>query len=167
MSCARLQTELLAARDAREAVLGALLANTPGTLVMVSSALPGPDKTPPGSAALFAWGLAELHRRLGDGVDLAGGEDLLGPYRVVASALDARWVKTHCLAIEAASPAARLLDLDVYTEGVRLGRADIGEAARRCLLCEQPAADCIRLRRHSLEALLERVHELLAPFVDR
>ena len=168
MSFARLRSELLAARDAREAVLAVLLDGASTTLVTVSSAVPGPAKTPPGSAALFAWGWRQLHQRLGGACqDLAGGEDALGPYRIVAVAADPRWVKAVGLAIETALPAARLLDVDVYAaDGSRIGRAEIGQPARRCLVCAEPATDCIRLNRHPMERLLDHVSHLLAPFTD-
>lgn len=166
MSFAKLRSELLAARDAREAVLAALLDGASTTLVTVSSAVPGPAKTPPGSTALFAWGWRQLHQRLGGACqDLAGGEDALGPYRIAAVAVDPCRVKAVGLAIETAIPAARLLDVDVYAaDGSRIGRADIGQLARRCLLCAEPATDCIRLNRHSMERLLDHVGYLLAPF---
>lgn len=165
MSFARLRSELLAARDAREAALTALLDGATGTLVAVSSAIPGPDKTPPGSAALFAWGLRELRERLGACQILADGDDALGPYGIAATAADPDQVKVVALTIEAAMPAARLLDFDVYAaNGSRIGRADIGQPARRCLLCVEPATDCIRLNRHSMEHLLDHVGYLLAPF---
>lgn len=167
MSFARLRVELLAARDAREAALAVLLDGATGTLVAVSSAVPGPDKMPPGSAALFAWGLRQLRERLGACQILADGEDTLGPYQIVATAADPWRVKAVGLAIETAIPAARLLDVDVYAaNGSRIGRADIGQPARRCLLCAEPATDCIRLNRHPMERLLDHVGHLLAPFAD-
>lgn len=167
MSYARLQAELLAHRDSREALLTAVLTHTTETLLMISTALPGANKTPPGSAHLFTWGLQQLHKGLGDCRELAGGEDLLGPYRILATTFDPRRVKAICLAIEAEVPAARLLDLDVYAaDGLRIGRDLVGEPARRCLLCEQAAADCIRLRRHSMESLLSYVDGLLESYIE-
>ena len=162
MSYVRLQAELLAARDAREALLAALLANGPGTLVFASTAIPGPDKSPPGSLALFERSMARLRRELGVSRLLAGGHDRLGPYRVLASPADPCRVKHRCLAVETAEPAARLLDLDVYDQtGTRIGRTDLGAPPRSCLLCEQPAGDCIRLRRHSMASVLDHVDTLL------
>jgi holo-ACP synthase len=165
MSYVRLQAELLAARDAREALLTALLANGPGTLIFASTAIPGPDKSPPGSLALFDRGVDRLRRKLGSSRLLAGGHDLLGPYRMLASTIDPFRVKRCCLAVETAEPAARLLDLDVYdSTGTRIGRADLGVPPRSCLLCEQPAGDCIRLRRHSMASVLDHVDTLLNAF---
>lgn len=163
----RLRSELLAAREAREALVSEVLVATAAPLVLVSTAMPGPCKTPPGSAALFAWGVGQLREWLDGCRTLADGEDVLGPYALIAAAVDPYRLKAASLAIEAAIPAARLLDLDVYaTTGARIGRAEQGEPARRCLLCAEPASDCIRLNRHSLEHLLDHVGHLLAPFAD-
>lgn len=162
MSYASLQAELLAARDAREALLGALLANGPDTLIFASTAIPGPNKSPPGSSVLFDRGMARLRRKLGSFRVLADGHDPLGPYRVLASSADPLRIKQICVAIENADPATRLLDLDVYGDtGARIGRADLGAPPRPCLLCEQPASDCIRLRRHSMASILDHVDTLL------
>ena len=165
MSYAKLRVELLAAREAREALLAAVLREATAALVLISSAIPGPDKTPPGSAALFAWGLQELQQRLGNCRIMAEGDDVLGPYCIIAAAGDIHALKTTALDIETALPAACLLDLDVYSaDGMRIGRAELGAPARRCLLCAEPAVDCIRLNRHPMERLLEHVGQLLSSF---
>jgi triphosphoribosyl-dephospho-CoA synthase len=71
--------------------------------------------------------------------------------------------KTRCLAIEVSRPAARLVDLDVYSpEGASIDRATLHLPARACLCCEEPARDCIRLGRHGLHALEARARALLA-----
>lgn len=166
MSYARLRVELLAAREAREALLAALLRSATEALILISNAIPGPNKTPPGSAALFAWGVQELCQRIeGDYRIMAEGEDALGPYCIIAAAVDPYPLKATALDIETALPAACLLDLDVYSaDGMRIGRAELGAPARRCLLCAEPAVDCIRLHRHPMERLLEHVGQLLSAF---
>ena len=64
-------------------------------------------------------------------------------------------------------PSARLFDLDVYTpNGKQVDRAALGLTARTCLICEQSAMDCIRTKRHSFEATIDKVHELLKPYRD-
>jgi holo-ACP synthase CitX len=166
MSYARLKTELLVARDAREALLASARAGAATTLISVSTAIPGPVKTPPGSEQLFEWGLQQLQQRLRLSRVLAGRVDLLGPFSVISVDMPPQQVKQICVAIEQQQPAARLLDLDVYAaDGRRLGSSDAGAPARRCLLCAQPATDCIRLQRHPLEELLAHVKSLLTPFV--
>ena len=165
MSYARLRSQLLAARDAREALIGSLQAETATVLVFVSTAIPGPEKHPPGAQALLDWSLARLQERIDDCYLLMAGCDVLGPYAVFAVNKQAAAAKYVCVGIENEHLAARLLDLDVYAaNSARLGRAEAGESARPCLVCSEPAFDCIRINRHSLEILLERVDTLLKPF---
>lgn len=162
MSYARLRSELLATRDRREALLGPILAEATTTLVLASTAVPGPWKRPPGIDGLFWWGLVRLAGHIDTCRLLLSASDLLGPYAVLSVDTEPHVAKRACLAIENGHPAARLLDLDVYaTHAARVGRIDVGEPPRPCLLCKQPAADCIRLNRHPTEALVERVEALL------
>ena len=165
MSCVRLQADILAARDAREAALGQVLAREagPATVVFVSMAIPGPRKTPPGSDALFGWGLAELTDRFDRVETWARDRDALGPYAILRNAEPADAVKLACIAIEDSRPAARLLDLDVYdANGTRLSRIGFGAPPRACLLCNHPAVDCMRLHRHSWDRVIDHAHHLLA-----
>jgi holo-ACP synthase len=169
MSCVRLQADILAARDAREAVLGQVLARAagPATVVFVSMAIPGPCKTPPGSDALFGWGLAELTDRFDRVETWVRDWDALGPYAILEATEPADAVKRTCIAIEDSRPAARLLDLDVYdADGTRLGRIGFGVPPRACLLCNHPAVDCMRLHRHSLDRVIDHAHHLLADLLD-
>ena len=169
MSCAKLKADLLAAREVREVILSAALtelaAEDTASLVFVSMAIPGRHKDLAGSAALFRWALAELGACLKPARLLRQDQDILGPYAILHVGMPAPETKRLCMAVEDSRPSARLLDLDVYHSGRRrLGRVEVGEPPRACLLCEQPAADCIRLKRHSLEALVDHANDLLTTF---
>ena len=165
MSCAALHLKLLAARDARQQALArALQAAWPATLA-ISLNIAGADKAPPGAAALFAAVMRRLVDSFPQCVSLHHGDDALGPYALVGVALSAEQAKRRCLAIEEREPAARLVDLDVYgRDGVQLGRAQLGLPARRCLICGEAAVDCMREKRHPLEAIVARTDELLVAY---
>ena len=76
-----------------------------------------------------------------------------------------RQAKRRCLTIEERDPAARLVDLDVYDrDGAQLGRAQLGLPTRRCLICGEAAVDCMREKRHPLEAIVARTDELLVTY---
>lgn len=159
---AGLHAELLAARDTRQMLLEAVQRVVPDTVIFVSTAVPGTCKTPPGSGRLFHWALTRLRARLRGLQLVCESSDPLGPYAMLTLKRPARAVKRACIAIEDTVPAARLLDLDVYAPGHRrLGRVEAGWPARHCLLCEEPAVDCIRLQRHSLHTVVARAHALL------
>ncbi len=165
MSCDALRLKLLAARDARQQALGhALQAGWPATLALALN-IAGADKTPPGAAPLFAAIMRQLVDSFPQCVCLHHDEDALGPYALVGVALSAEQAKRRCLAIEESEPAARLVDVDVYDrDGVQLGRAQLGLPARRCLVCGEAAVDCMREKRHPLEAIVARTDELLVTY---
>jgi len=160
-------SDLLAARDARQALLDRQLSVTgpaaPALVVALSLAIPGAEKVPPGAAALLAWARAGALDALAGARVLCEVEDALGPFVLLAASGDAPSVKAACVALEAARPAARLVDLDVYTApGAALDRAALGLPPRPCLCCDAPARECIRAGRHGFPALVARARELLA-----
>lgn len=165
MSSDKFASKFLAAREARQELLSrALGAGRPATL-FVSLNLPGPDKSPPGATALFRRGCAEIAETFRGSLLVTAGCDVLGPFSLRVLDADPCSVKRLCIGIEESHPAARLLDLDVYAaESAQIGRASLGLPARRCLLCDQPAVDCMRSRRHAIAEVIARAHELLAPF---
>ena len=162
---AGLRAGLLAARDARQALLDRHVAAGHAAVVAVSLNTPGPEKAPPGGAALFRLALLRLDRALAAHRPrlLHRGDDALGPFALLAVELAPAAAKGACLALEAALPAGRLLDLDVHGPGgVPLGRAELGLPPRPCLVCDAPARECIRLGRHPAEAVAARVRALLS-----
>ncbi len=155
--------DLLAARDARHALLVGHAAAGHPALVAAALHLPGGEKAPPGASSLFRWALDRLVRTLPQTSPLHLGDDALGPFALLASGAEPAAAKAACVAVEAAHPAARLVDLDVYAPGgVAVDRAALGLAPRPCLLCQAPAHECIRLRRHPLDAVVARARALLA-----
>jgi len=165
MSSARFAGKVLAAREARQELLfRALSAGRPATL-FVSLNLPGPDKSPPGATWLFRRGCAQIAETFPGSLLLATDRDALGHFALRVVDADPLAVKRLCIAIEESQPAGRLLDLDVYSPiAGQIGRTSLGLPARRCLLCDQPAVDCMRTRRHAVGEVIVQAHELLAPF---
>lgn len=159
---ADLQAALLEARDARQALLLAHRPSPGEALVAVALNVPGAEKEPPGALELFSWALVQVAVRLPGVRPVHSGGDALGPFGLLAVAAAPAPAKQACVAIEGSSAAARLVDLDVYdAAGAQLDRAALGLPPRACLCCDEPAADCIRLQRHPLPALLDRVRSLL------
>jgi holo-ACP synthase CitX len=155
---------LLAARDARAELIAHLAAALPRdhSLVFLSLNVPGASKSSPRLARLARRARRTVLASL-PGTDLArDGHDALGPWAAVACAGDAAATKQHAVALEETLPAGRLLDLDVVTSaGAVIGRAALGLPPRRCLVCPEPAVDCIRAGRHTAEALEAAVNQLV------
>lgn len=118
---------------------------------------------PPGSEALFLWAEGELFRQIPTAIVETRTIDALGPFAILTVDAEPYDLKRTCVALETVSAAARLVDLDVYSAaGVQVDRGKIGGPARRCLVCERPAGECIRTQRHAPADVIGKVHELLA-----
>ena len=127
--------------------------------------IPGREKTPAGSQAFFLSIFNQLTLDFPGASVLEKSSDALGPYAIIALEMDPLAAKQCCMALEAAHPAARLVDLDVYSaDGEQIGRARLGLPARRCLVCPASAVDCMRLKRHAPDEIIARTHELLSLF---
>ena len=163
------RADFLEARDGRQRELDRLLRqSTPeaaASFLLIGANVPGCDKHRPGIARLLRGALDSLERSIGLRV-LLSRRDLLGSFHIASSNLPPIDAKRAAVRIEAESPAARLLDVDVYRpDGSQVDRASLKLPPRSCLVCAEPARECILLRRHSDSELLERVDLLLRPFV--
>lgn len=162
--CAASERSALAARDARQATIDRWR-GTGATLVAATLAVPGAEKAPPGAAALLGWAIGALARAVPGARRVHAAADVLGPFELWSTPDDAAAVKRACVALEAAAPAARLLDLDVYSaEGAPVDRASLDLPARRCLCCAEPARDCIRAGRHPRADVVAAARRLLDGF---
>jgi holo-ACP synthase CitX len=164
VTLAALRRRLLEAREARARQLASLAGSDPEmTPIVVSTNVPGPDKSPPGLDAVFAGARAALLEALPGSRVAAEGRDALGPWAILACREAPASAKARCVGIEASLPAGRLMDLDVYDgEGRQVDRRALGLPPRRCLVCDEPAVDCIRLARHAPSDLNAAIARLLA-----
>lgn len=191
LGTAAVRSALLAARDARQARLDSFRARAGGgCVVAVSTVIPGADKKPAGAERLVGAGVAMLQslRPVPLLLDQAGlppanassapstafvlshdrGEDVLGEFLFFTAAAEPRRVKESCVALESTVPWGRLLDLDVYdAEGRPVTRRGLGLPERKCLACDEPARDCMRLGRHGEAELRSRVEALLRSIDER
>ena len=90
------------------------------------------------------------------------GEDILGEFLLFTATTDPRRMKETCMAVESAAPWGRLLDLDVYDAGGQpVTRRALRLPERTCLVCDEPARDCVRLGRHGEAEVRARAVALL------
>ncbi len=162
---AKLKTDILAARDARQQALEEVLARGEEVTLFLSLGIPGGNKRPPGAQRLFHWARQSLMAAYPQLDQFLAGGDALGPYSILAGAVDPGLLKCGCVELEACFPASRLLDADVYSaRGEAVNRESLQLEQRRCLICAAPAKECIRLCRHPYADLVKRTDELLGNF---
>ena len=66
-------------------------------------------------------------------------------------------LKEALINIEENHPLGRLFDMDVLD----INRKALGYSPRKCLICDEPAVDCGRSRKHSVDELLEKIDSLV------
>ncbi|MEI7431435.1 MAG: citrate lyase holo-[acyl-carrier protein] synthase [Betaproteobacteria bacterium] len=158
-------SKLLSARDGRQEALAQALSQGFQSTIFLTLNIPGSDKHLSGSHGLFHWALAEVQQTFASLTSLENGSDALGNYAIIGVSQASSEVKRQCMTMESSNPAARLIDLDVYSEnGEQIDRKSLGFSARPCLLCHESAVECIRVQRHDLHQVIRKVHELLTPF---
>jgi holo-ACP synthase len=90
-----------------------------------------------------------------------------GPEALLVISAEPQLLKTATVGLEDQHPLGRLWDLDVIVPGPHiLSRSQQGLPPRRCLLCERPATECGRARRHTTQELLD-VIQTIAKSHDR
>ena len=111
------RSDFLKARDGRQQeldrILGQARPEDAASFLLISANVPGCDKLRPGISRLLRGALDSLHETVGLKV-LFTRRDLLGPFYIASSNLPPLDAKRAALVIEAETPAARLLDVDVY-----------------------------------------------------
>lgn len=84
-----------------------------------------------------------------------------GPEGYISADIDPKELKRLMISLENAHPLGRIFDIDIFDKDHnQIGRSDIDEESRKCLICKKDAKICIREKNHSYEELIERIDEM-------
>ncbi len=72
-------------------------------------------------------------------------------------------VKRKAIFLEDKLPIGRFLDIDVSDSEGALSRQELGLPARTCLVCGNPAWDCIKSARHTIDDIQGTIEKILFP----
>lgn len=162
-SCSADLDQMLMARERRASIQKSMLEGAgPGQcLVCLTLNIAGDVKRTPMTRMLFDHGMARMDAlgfRVMDSLVL---DEVTGTEAFILLDEEGTRVKPLLEEIEDSFPAARLYDFDVLMPGgSKLSRA----VSRRCLICDAPAAECARSRRHGLEEIKKVTDGLLRAF---
>ncbi|MBQ6389074.1 MAG: citrate lyase holo-[Mogibacterium sp.] len=155
--------QMLSARDRRVGIQNRMLSGAAPDqcLVCLTMNIAGEIKRTPISRMLFGRGVRDLYSlglEIRDDLILDEVTGTEGFWLINANGAH---VKHLLEGIEDSFPAARLFDFDVLIPGgAKLSRA----VSRRCLICDAPAAECARSRKHSLDVVKAATDRLLREF---
>jgi len=66
------------------------------------------------------------------------------------------------------SELGRMIDFDVYdSEFNQVSRTDLGLSSRSCIICDEPAHECIRSMKHSLDSVRNAYDNIFIEFISK
>lgn len=166
-------TQVLAAKDYRVALQQAIFQKYPdNTLVDINLNIPGQIKNNQYLIELFNYGIKQLEKEW---------QDRGYKYRLVKALNNdagcenfyilqesSKQVKLSTISFEENSPIGRLFDADVLVKGQpAISRKELNYEVRRCFLCNRPAKECARSRRHSIDEMQQYISELYTRYIKK
>lgn len=156
---------ILEAREQRAAFQQKLTELFGQPVVAFKMNIPGPVKTSDAILEMFQEGVTAFHTALLESGVAVAYEKIIyensGPEYFAVCATPPESVKAVTIKIENEHPLGRLFDFDaIGKNGKAISRQDLGQAERKCLICDQPAFVCGRARAHGLEALQDKIESI-------
>ncbi|MCD8189724.1 MAG: triphosphoribosyl-dephospho-CoA synthase CitG [Clostridiales bacterium] len=164
--------EMLEARELRVLRQQDLLRHFGKPLICFTMNIPGPVKNSLSIRRGFLLGSAWLQQQLdGRGIPVLFSREWnahTGDELYLVPDCEAPSVKEITVALEDGSPLGRLFDMDVLTpDGAKIGRQELGQPERPCLLCGKPGRECARSRAHTVEELQHKTEAILTETFQR
>lgn len=159
---------LLASRDARASFQKELLKSYPGkTLICLTVIMPGKVKRNLQSIVVAQAAVTALVSAFSDSMLRLELRDLPTGYEAyLVTSLSNKEAKRMACGIEDGHPLGRLFDVDVIDdEGIPVSRTSIGQSPRKCLVCCNETAYCMRARTHSPAELFAKINEMIEDYV--
>lgn len=158
--------EMLMARDHRVMMQKEFIDTFGDPVVCFMLNIPGPHKVGEDFKWAFDIGVERIKAKLenqGITISKSKTEEAVTGYIFYASTHgDAIEIKKAMCEIEEADRMGRIFDIDVLrTDGSKVSREEFGMGPRKCLMCELEAHLCARNRTHTIEEMVEEIHEII------
>ena len=162
--------ELLQSREQRWAKQLELINAYPyTTLVCLTVIMPGNVKRNSLSLTVAHAAVEAIQQHfMGNTIDLQKRDLETGYEAYLLTTLPKEKAKHIACQIEDSHPLGRLFDVDVINEeGHPIPRLAIGEAPRKCLICDNEARYCMRNHTHTQEELQHTIAQMIEAYVRR
>ena len=117
--------------------------------------IPGPIKNTDNYQWAFKQGLDAIDEDIVK--KIIEKDNITGPEAFLVINSSALELKKRMITIENNHPLGRLYDLDV----IGVDRSQLSMSPRKCLICDDIAYACSRSRKHSLEAVVEKINNMI------
>lgn len=157
--------EILESRELRAKKQIELLTRYPYTLISFTLNTPGPIKSSGLYTNIHKAGIQHLMKVLQDmDVNIVHMETIeknTGREGFISVDLDPYQTKKIAAEIEDTHDLGRIFDIDVFDQlHNQINRAAIQLKPRKCLLCDEEALICMKMKTHSYEELIQKVEEI-------
>ncbi|MDO5047995.1 MAG: citrate lyase holo-[acyl-carrier protein] synthase [Anaerococcus sp.] len=127
--------------------------------------IPGPVKNNEPIRRIFSYGLVKIRESLEGKISYEQTyQAKSGPEAYIIVECDPYELKKLMVGLED-SEIGRLFDIDIFYKGSFISREEVGEAKRKCFLCEKDAKLCARSRAHSLEDMLTYIGNIMKKYL--
>lgn len=156
--------QVLEARDHRAACQKAMLQEHGLPLVSLTVVMPGSEKRNENSLFIAQEAVKAIEDKFA--VVAAEKEDLPTGYEArFAIPMNVMDLKRATVEIEEGHPLGRLFDIDVIdANGEPVSREQIGEEPRKCLVCGELSAACVRSRKHTVPEVLAVIEKMVVNY---
>lgn len=157
--------QMLDCREHRQHIQNKYLSQYHATVISFCMNIPGEIKTTPAIRLLFAEGKEDILNRLDDlHAEILEQVEIhqdTGDEFILCAAGDAALIKKNMTEIEELHPLGRLFDIDIInSDGIKLTRSTL----RSCIICQCPAHECARSRKHSIQELQDNIELMLKTY---
>lgn len=155
-------TMMTRCRDNRQVKQKEILNRFDSPCVSYSLNIPGTVKDSPLYRKVFFSGLKALSKTIYQHLLYCEVRLLpTGPEAYIAVDKRVEELKQIAVDIEETHYSGRVFDMDVLDkDGRQCSRRDLGFPPRTCLVCNRPAAECSRSRRHGINEILTAVESI-------
>ncbi|WP_110955162.1 citrate lyase holo-[acyl-carrier protein] synthase [Anaerosinus massiliensis] len=159
--------EVLKNKEARADLQRELLVQYRNPIISFTINMPGEVKLNNAARLLYKAGLTRIESacmQAGAAIcTIRRAERFTGLEAFFSVSCDAALLKKLACKIEDQDQVGRLLDIDVLdVDGIPISRSALGLPKRKCLLCEQDAVICTRMRQHTVEQLLQQIEKVVS-----
>lgn len=137
------------------------------TVIAIKLNIPGPIKNNQYLAKIFTTGYSDFKQLMPKIINEIGWDTYAGNEAFLIVDENAQIIKQLAIKFEDDGALGRLFDVDVMSkQSGHLSRSDFEMKSRKCLICNRPAKECARSRRHSVVELQANISALYAENID-
>ncbi len=154
--------DMAAARENRVEMQKLLLEKIKVPVISFTLNIPGPEKNKGIFRKIHKKGIEEIEKYFSGNIKEKIVKNLkTGSEAFFAVDLNVEFIKEKTISIEDNYHLGRIFDIDVInTKGIALSRTERGMPRRKCLICNKQVSLCSRNRSHSVNELLNKIHQL-------